>query len=259
MFIKDVSVVEMVKMKVHIRYIGHSTFLLHLNSEKEKISIMTDPWFDKGTFYLKRIVPPAVDLEKIQKCDFLLVSHSHRDHLDHVTLKYARKKWDPTIIGPPSVVSKAKKYGISKTVTAHPGASLNMDNFTVNVVRAVHPVWGGKDAVGYVIVLDGCTIYFSGDTLYVDEVVKDVNNFKIHVAILPIGSVKFLFRKAVMDIYDAIKFALDIQPKIVIPMHYNVLKGTEANPEEMKKPLAEKGIELRILNPGDTTIIECTS
>jgi len=42
-------------------------------------------------------------------------------------------------------------------------------------------------------------------------------------------------------------------------MHYNVLKGTEANPEEIKKPLAEKGIELRILNPGDTTIIECTS
>jgi len=91
MFIKDVSVIEMVKMKVHIRYIGHSTFLLHLNSGKEKISIMTDPWFDKGTFYLKRIAPPAINLEKKQKCDFLLVSHSHRDHLDHATLKYARK------------------------------------------------------------------------------------------------------------------------------------------------------------------------
>jgi len=248
----------MIKMEVNIRYIGHSTFIISIRKEKEETSIITDPWFDQGPFYLKRVVPPAINLEDIPKCDFMLVSHSHRDHFDHATLKYARKNWNPTVIGPPSVVKKAKKYGISKTVTAYPGASLNMDNFTVTVIRAVHPVWGGKDAVGYVIFLGNCAIYFSGDTLYVDEVVKDVNNFKIDVAILPIGSAKFLFRKTVMDIYDAIKFALNIKPKIVIPMHYNVLKGTEANPEEMRKPLAEKGIKLKVLNPGDTATIECT-
>ncbi|TAN37248.1 MAG: hypothetical protein EPN24_06370 [Candidatus Methanoperedens sp.] len=83
---------------------------------------------------------------------------------------------------------------------------------------------GGKDAVGYIMVLDNYNIYFAGDTLYSDEVVKDVNDFKIHVALLPIGSAKVLSKKVVMDTRDAIRFALDTCPNVVIPMHYNTLK-----------------------------------
>jgi len=243
-------------MKVSIQYIGHSTFIINIDKKENKISIITDPWFEKSSLFLRRIHPPALNLEDIRECDFMLVSHSHRDHFDSIALNYARKNWNPSIVGPPSVIWKAKKCGLSDTIVVCPGASLDMGDFTVKVVRALHPVWGGKDAVGYIIVLDDCSIYFAGDTLYSDEVIKDVNNFRIHTALLPIGSAKVFFKKVVMDTRDAIRFAIEIHPNIVIPMHYNVLRGTEANPEEMREPLAEKGIELRVLNLGETTIVE---
>lgn len=238
-------------MKMKIQYIGHSTFHISIDIGNQLLSIITDPWFDKGSFILKRVSNPALSLNDIQKCDLMLVSHSHTDHFDSLTLGHAKNNWKPTIIGPKSVVKKANKFGLQNTITVFPGESFDISGIKVNVVRALHPIIGGRDAVGYILRLDNMNIYFSGDTIYSDDVVKEIKDFKIRIALLPVGAAKFLSRKVVMDVHDAMRFALEINPEIVIPMHYNALKGTEADPEKIRNTLSDKGIELKVLNPGD--------
>lgn len=161
----------------------------------------------------------------------------------------------PTVVDPKSVVKKANKFGLQNTITVFPNQSFDISDIIIKVVRALHPIIGGKDAVGYILSFDNTNIYFSGDTIYSDDVIKNIKDFKINVALLPVGAAKFLSRKVVMDIHDATRFALEINPYIVIQMHYNALKGTETDPEKIRDALSDKGIELRVLNPEDITWI----
>lgn len=43
-----------------------------------------------------------------------------------------------------------------------------------------------------------------------------------------------------MDIDEAVEAVLAIAPKFVIPVHYNHIKGTEADPMEFKRKVEEK-------------------
>jgi len=82
------------------------------------------------------------------------------------------------------------------------------------------------EGVGYLLTVNGKTIYHAGDTDFIPEMrgLGDVD-----VALLPIGGT------FTMDIEEAIEAVVAIKPKIVIPMHY-----LKANPQEFKKKLEAK-------------------
>ena len=67
---------------------------------------------------------------------------------------------------------------------------------------------------------------------------KNLQN--IDIALLPIGGTY------TMDIVEAAEAANAIKPKTVIPMHYNKIEGTEANPEEFKQKI-DTDIKVEIL------------
>jgi len=54
---------------------------------------------------------------------------------------------------------------------------------------------------------------------------------EIDVAFLPISGT------FVMSLDEAVSAAKIIMPKICVPMHYNVIDGAKADPEEFKKKL----------------------
>ena len=71
----------------------------------------------------------------------------------------------------------------------------------------VHPKGSGA---GYVITVNGKTIYHAGDTDFIPEM-RELG--EIFLALLPCGG------KYTMDSPDAVEAALAINPKIMIPMH----------------------------------------
>jgi L-ascorbate metabolism protein UlaG (beta-lactamase superfamily) len=77
------------------------------------------------------------------------------------------------------------------------------------------------EGVGYLITVNGKTIYHAGDTDFIPEM-KDFG--KVDVALLPIGGT------FTMDIQEAIEAAIAIKPKVVIPMHH-----LKTNPQEYRK------------------------
>ena len=77
----------------YVIWIGHSTFLI----KKDGITILTDPVFsDRASPFRnigpKRLIPPAIPLDKIPNIDFATVSHNHYDHLDIKSLIKISKK-----------------------------------------------------------------------------------------------------------------------------------------------------------------------
>ena len=63
--------------------------------------------------------------------------------------------------------------------------------------------------------------------------------------LLPIGD------NFTMGITDAVKAVELVNPGVVIPMHYNTFPVINADPEEFKNKLKEKGFNGRVLNFGE--------
>ena len=204
-------------------------------------------WLAHASFQIKangKII--YVDLEKYgeatEKADLILVTHSHTDHCDSDKIKNVQKE-GTVIIAPEDCVSM-----IGRNVkTLRPGEETSVDNIRVKAVEAYnykrfrspgnpyHPKGFG---VGYLIKVEGKTIYHAGDTDFIPEMRKVG---PIDVVLLPSGGTY------TMDNAEAAEAAIAINPKIVIPMH-----RWDTNPEEFKKKVeANSNIKVMVLQEGE--------
>jgi L-ascorbate metabolism protein UlaG (beta-lactamase superfamily) len=204
-------------------------------------------WLAHASFQIKaegKII--YVDLEKYgeadEKADLILVTHSHTDHCDPDKIKNVQKE-DTVIIAPEdcaSIIGRSVK-------TLRPGEETSVDNIRVKAVEAYnykrfrspgnpyHPKGFG---VGYLIKVEGKTIYHAGDTDFIPEMRKVG---PVDVALLPSGGTY------TMDNAEAAEAAIAINPKIVIPMH-----RWDTNPEEFKKKVeANSNVKVLMLKEGE--------
>jgi L-ascorbate metabolism protein UlaG (beta-lactamase superfamily) len=90
--------------------------------------------------------------------------------------------------------------------------------------------------VGYVFTVNGQRVYIAGDTDRIPEM-KDV---RCDIALLPVSGTY------VMTADEAVQAALDIKPKIAVPMHYGSIVGSKADAEKFAAALKGK-VEVVIL------------
>lgn len=204
---------------MNIEWIGHATFRIR----HKGMMIYFDPYIlDKSP----------------EKADIILVTHEHFDHCDNEKIQQIIKP-DSVIIANANSAKKlsgnikiieegkdAKERGVSvKAVSAY------------NIGKQYHPRGLG---IGFIIDLGGTRIYHAGDT----DLIPEMTNYKCDIALLPIGGTYTMNEKEAADA------AISIQPKIVVPMHFNFIKGTEAKPEVFEKHVADNSIiEVKILKP----------
>lgn len=157
----------------------------------------------------------------LEKADYIFITHHHKDHCKKVTSDRLRnsktKVYAPT--------SCKKELG-STFQTVKPGDTLQIDvEITMKVINAYNTLSGSSTrnqhkkgkGVGYVLKIGSLTVYHAGDTDFIPDM-KELGS--VDIAFIPIGG------KFTMDIDEAIKTTLAIDPKIVIPIHH-----LDQNPE----------------------------
>jgi L-ascorbate metabolism protein UlaG (beta-lactamase superfamily) len=196
-------------------------------------------WLGHDTFKItggKVIYTDPFKIKKKDTADIILITHEHFDHCSPEDIKMLQGP--NTVIVTPSGCA-GKLSGNLKTVK--PGDTLNVAGIEVEAVpsyntnKQFHPKANGW--VGYVFTVNGQRIYIAGDTDYIPE----MKNFKADIALLPVSGTY------VMTAEEAIKAALDINPKVAVPMHYDSIVGTKDDAERFAAGLKGKEIEVVLL------------
>lgn len=205
------------------------------------MSIVSDiHWLGHDTFKIvgERVI--YTDPFKIRKkdvADIILITHEHFDHCSPEDVAMVQGK--NTVIVTTADCAKKLKGNIK---TVKPGDRITVEGVAIEAVpsyntnKKFHPK--ANNWVGYVFTVKGQRIYLAGDTDYIPE----MKSIKADIALLPVSGTY------VMTAEEAVKAALDIQPKIAIPMHYDSIVGTVDDAKKFAEALKGK-IEVIILTP----------
>lgn len=224
-------------MATKLTWYGHAA----LGLETDGYKIIVDPFLSGNP--VASISPDAVE------ADFILVSHGHGDHVgDSVAIA---KRTDALVI---SVNEIAIWFGNQKIEAhgQHIGGGFKYPFGYLKLTLAVHGSElpdgsSGGNPCGFLLTTNGGQkIYMAQDTgLFGD--MKLIGEEGIDLAVLPIGD------NFTMGPGDALRAVKMIQPKVVIPIHYNtwglIAQDPDAWAERVQKETSTKVV---VLKPGES-------
>ena len=228
---------------MEIRWLGHSAFEIISDND---VHILIDPFISNNPL----CQVPVEDLNP----DIILLTHGHSDHFGDA-LEISNRTNAP-IACVHEISLFLANQGI-RNIGVNIGGSFEFRNIKFTMLEAKHScdidmvediVSGGAAASFLITLEDGTKIFHAGDTgLFGD--MKDIigNIYKPDIAMVPIGD------KFTMGPFEAALASMWLNPKVVIPMHYNTFPPIEQDPAIFSNFVTQFNpkIDVLIMNPDE--------
>ena len=221
-----------------VTFHGHATCSLETD---DGTHLVIDPFFGDN---------PVCDVSVDEvEADYILISHGHSDHIaDAVPLG---KRTGATVIATYEVATYLEGRGL-KVSKQSIGGGVRYPFGYVKLTPALHggivELPGGEAftslPAGFHIALNGGKrFYHSGDTALLLEM--QLLKGRVDVAMLPIGD------RYTMGPEDAVRAIELIEPKVVIPMHYNTWPPIAQDAQAFAAAVGKRA-RVEILAPGES-------
>ena len=199
---------------VELTYHSHACFSIAVNGTQ----LLIDPFLSGNEL-------ADVRADEVE-ADYILVSHGHGDHVGD-TVAIAQRT-GATTISNFEIQSWLLAQGVQNAHPMHIGGGHDFPFGRVKLTIAQHGSmlpdgsYGGNPA-GFLLTLEGKKIYHACDTgLFYD--MKLIGEDGLDVAILPIGD------NFTMGPDDALKAVKLLEPRVVIPIHYDTFEVIQQDP-----------------------------
>ena len=223
-----------------ITYFGHSA----LQIETHGTTLLIDP-FISGNKHAEGVVT-AEDLTP----DVLLLTHAHGDHWGDTPSIIKRAQ--PLVVADFEITSYlGREHGYEKVHPMNTGGAWDFEWGRVVRTYARHSssfpdgTYGGL-AGGFLLELEGRTLYNSGDTCAFAEMAWLGEDYEIDLAFLPIGD------DFTMGPEEAVRCVEMLSPKETVPVHYDTFPYIEVDMGRFTDAMDEAGFTARVLAPGET-------
>lgn len=204
------------------------------------VTVYIDPYVSPNP---DRTYPAPVAPEDIAGADVCLITHDHSDHLDQGALpQIMRNNPSIKVMAPAVCKPQLLELGVQEEQFLKAGqekwCSIG-SGLRVFPVAAAHEQKdmdeeGNPKYVGYILQLNGVTLYHAGDTVLFPELIETVRSQSIDLAMLPInGRDYFRNERSIvgnMNYREAAEFAYTAGFETVIPLHYDIFAGNAEHP-----------------------------
>ena len=206
-------------MPVDIVWLGHASVMVRTTDTV----LYIDPW---------KISPAS------PQADIILLTHEHYDH-------YSPE--DIALIARETTRIVAPMQAQTVTDIIQPGESIGIDDVMVkalpayNIDKDFHPK--ANKWVGYLVTMQGKTIYHTGDTDHIPE----MKGITADVVLIPVGGT---YTMTADDAGTALK---DMNADHVIPIHFGDIVGSEKDARRLSEISTSS---VHILSPGESFTLE---
>ncbi|MBI2332705.1 MAG: MBL fold metallo-hydrolase [Chloroflexi bacterium] len=246
-------------MKINITHISTATMLLEIGS----LRLLTDPVFDPagGRYSFgwgtgsKKLTAPSIAPESLGDIDAVLLSHDqHEDNLDKTGRAFLSKvkRVLTTTTGEKRLGGNAEGLANFQSTSLESGGT----KIKVTATPAQHgplivrPFSG--PSIGFMLEWEGQQnggLYISGDTIYYRGIDEVAERFTVSVGIFHLGRASFPVTGPIrftMDAKDGVKAAQKLNPKTIIPIHYEGWKHFIEGRSVIEKEFAQAGLSEKV-------------
>jgi L-ascorbate metabolism protein UlaG (beta-lactamase superfamily) len=224
--------------RASLTFVGTATVLVRYRS----LTFLTDPNFLQAGDHAhlgyglrsKRLTDPAMELAELPQLDFVLLSHHHGDHFDHLVERQLDRRMP--IITEPGSARRLRKLGFEASYALDTWESMTvrrgLEWLEVTAMPARHApgpiahllpsVMGSMLRFGHGDRDDGLRWYITGDTLLVDELAEIGRRHPdIDLCMLHLGGTRIAGLLLTMDAEQGVRLLELLHPETAIPIHFD--------------------------------------
>jgi L-ascorbate metabolism protein UlaG (beta-lactamase superfamily) len=253
-------------------FVGTATVILRYAG----FTILTDPNFLHAGDHVhlgygltsERLTEPAIDIDELPPIDFVVLSHYHGDHFDRIAEERLAK--DLPIVTTKHAADELADKDFTATLPLETWGAVTFEKGAARVRVTAMPGKHGPGIVeavlppvnGHMLEFEpadsgeaALRLYITGDTLVHDDLQEIPRRYpEIDLAIFHLGGTQILGLLLTMDAEQGVELIRIVDPREVIPVHYNDYGVFKSPLEDFKRAVADAGFEdrVRYLSHGDT-------
>ena len=255
-----------------IFFVGTATVVLRYAG----FTILTDPNFLHAGDHVhlgygltaERLTNPALEIKELPPVDFCVLSHYHGDHFDRVAEERLQK--DLPIITTEHAAGELRDKGFTAPVALDTWDAVTVEKGDARVRITSMPGKHGPAGVdfflppvmGSILEFEHASgrkttlrLYITGDTLVHDDLREIPRRYpSIDLALFHLGGTRIMGVLLTMDAEQGVEAIRIINPREVVPIHYNDYEVFKSPLADFKRAVEAAGFadRVRYLSHGET-------